>query len=61
LIDHGHRWPEIQNYTRRQMALFFEEALHRERQARADFLNDVNLGMWGGEKINKRIRELRNK
>lgn len=61
LIGHGHHWPTIKEYTRRQMALFYEEALQAGREARADLISDINIGMWGGDKIGQRLRQLRGK
>jgi hypothetical protein len=38
---------------------FYAAALHRERAARADFISDTGIAVWGGKEANDRVRELR--
>lgn len=47
MIAHGHHHADIPRYTRRQIDLFYREALARERAARADRIEDLALAFHG--------------
>ncbi|MEB4492820.1 hypothetical protein QQW93_00400, partial [Pasteurella multocida] len=58
LIANGHRFSDIKHYTARQIALFYEKSLQRERRARAGRTMDTCYGVNGGKEIQDYINQL---
>ena len=56
-MAHGHRWHDIQNYTWRQMQLFFREAVRRDQRARADRMEDVAAAL--SKDLPRAVKQLR--
>ena len=59
MIAAGHRWPDVLDYTPRQLRLFYEQAVHRDNSWRGFIVESVNMGCWGTkEKIKQFLRQL---
>lgn len=59
LVAHGHRLDDVRRYTRRQLTLFYREALRREARMSVARLLDVNAGYAGGGPADQRLAALR--
>ncbi|WP_432421845.1 DUF6631 family protein [Pseudomonas aeruginosa] len=58
LIRAGHHRDALNNYTRRQLILFWEEAQAAERREQARDINAVMYGMVGGTDATALLRQL---
>lgn len=58
LINNGHRANHIEKYTYRQVILYFEAALRREKLIRAQQVVDNNAAQAGGEFAEKHLKKL---
>jgi hypothetical protein len=59
LIADGHDPDRIGDYTERQLILYHDAALRRDRRRRADRITDTNGAMWGGDEVKRLLKELR--
>ena len=50
LIEAGHRWEDIKNYTVPQFKLFLECAVELRKQRSKEFATLVRFGVWSKEK-----------
>jgi len=41
------------------LKLHFDSACRRDRRQRADLISDTNAAVWGGQDVEKLLRELR--
>jgi hypothetical protein len=58
LIEHGHSFAEIKQYTRAQIDLFYGEAKRTESRRLADLIFGVRTA-FSGKEVNKVIEELK--
>ncbi|MBN6074306.1 hypothetical protein HYE60_09855 [Aggregatibacter actinomycetemcomitans] len=58
LVANGHQFRELADYTARQLLLFYEMALRRERLARAARTTDIAYGVNGGKDLKDYINTL---
>lgn len=59
LITHGHDLASIQNYTQRQIELFYEAICSEKNHNKADFIEAVNHGFSGGQVTSDYVKKLR--
>lgn len=57
-MAHGHRIDDVRRYTRRQLSLFYQQAICRESRMSIARLLDVNAGFAGGEPADARLAAL---
>ena len=59
LIEHGHRPEDIGRYTRRQVNLYLDRALARDRSKRRQLVSDVNAGFMGGKVAQEHLDKIK--
>ena len=58
LIANGHDPDRIGKYTERQINLYLQAIIRRDKRKRAELLLDVNKAYAGGEKANEHLKAL---
>lgn len=59
LIAGGHDFMAIQQYTERQLTLFYQAILRQHYSHKADQIEAVNLGFNGGKETVQYLKQLR--
>ncbi|SEV92894.1 hypothetical protein [[Haemophilus] ducreyi] len=58
MIASGHDFNQIQYYTARQITLFYQQSILRERRLRAARTVDVAYGVNGGKEVTGYLNDL---